>query len=73
VTADCSGGRVNEWTAAAETGSGGWLLRQGETDVLYLVEVDGNLILLQWLGGDVTSAEEQSLFATIHFTDTLPR
>ncbi|HEX2626841.1 MAG TPA: hypothetical protein VHL56_08040 [Candidatus Limnocylindrales bacterium] len=73
VTADCSGGRVNEWTAAADTGSGGWLLRQGETDVLYLVEVDGDLILLQWLGGNVTPAEEQSLFATMHFTDTLPR
>lgn len=73
ATADCSGGRVNEWTAAADTGTGGWLLRQGDTDVLYLVEVDGNLILLQWLGSGVTTAEEQALFATMHFTDTLPR
>jgi hypothetical protein len=72
-TADCPGGRVNEWSAATDTGSGSWLLHQGETDVLYLVEVDGNLILLQWLGGNVTVEEEQALFATVHFTDTLPR
>jgi len=71
-TADCASHRVSEWTAATDTGSGSWQLNQGDTDVLYLVEVDGNLILLQWLGSDVTAAEEQALFATLHFTDTVP-
>lgn len=72
-TADCPGNRVYEWSAAIDTGSGAWLLNQGETDVLYLVEVDGNLILLQWLGQDVASSEELALFQTVHFTDTLPQ
>jgi hypothetical protein len=72
-TATCSGSRVNEWTASTDAGTGGWLLRQGETDVVYLVEVGSDLILLQWLGQDVTPAEEQALFATVHFTDVLPQ
>lgn len=72
-TADCPSHRVNEWTSSDPADKGGWLLRQGETDVLYLVAVDGNLVLLQWLGAGVTTAEEQALFATVHFTDTLPQ
>jgi hypothetical protein len=72
-TDSCAGGRVLEWKASADAGTGGWLLRQGETDVLYLVEVGNDLILLQWLGTDVTPIEEQALFATVHFTDTLPQ
>jgi len=71
-TGDCPGNQVYEWTAGAGDGSGGWHLNQGDTDVIYLVEVDGNLVLLQWLGEGVTTAEEQSLFRTVHFTDALP-
>jgi hypothetical protein len=73
LTADCPTHRVNEWTAGASVGPGGWLLNQGDTDVLYLVEVNGNLVLLQWLGTGVTSAEEQALLATVHFTEALPQ
>ena len=71
-TADCPTHRVNEWTSSNPGDLGGWHLNQGETDVVYLVEVDGKLVLLQWLGDGVTTAEEQALFGTIHFTDTLP-
>jgi hypothetical protein len=73
LTTDCPTHRVNEWSAGAVTGPGGWLLNQGETDVLYLVEVSGNLILLQWLGTGVTAAEEQALLATMRFTEALPQ
>jgi hypothetical protein len=71
-TADCASNRVNEWTTSDPANSGGWNLHQGETDVLYLVEVKGGLVLLQWLGPDVTAEEEQALFSTIHFIDALP-
>jgi len=71
-TTDCPGNRVNEWSVPGP-GTGGWVLHQGETDVVYLVEVDGNLVLLQWLGAGVTTAEEQALFATVRFTETLPQ
>ena len=73
LTADCPTHRVNEWTAGASVGPGGWLLNQGDTDVLYLVEVNGNLVLLQWLGTGVTSTEEQALLATVRFTEALPQ
>jgi hypothetical protein len=72
-TVDCASHRVFEWTDNVPGGIGSWKLNQGETDVLYLVEVDGNLVLLQWLGKGMTTAEEEALFATVHFTDTLPQ
>ena len=72
-TADCPNQRVMEWTSSDPGDIGGWHLNQGETDVVYLVEVEGNLILLQWLGEGVTTAEEQALLATVHFMDTLPQ
>jgi peroxiredoxin len=71
-TDDCASHRVREWTTAGSDVGGGWLLRQGDTDKLYLVEVDGGLVLLQWLGAGVTSAEELGLLSTVHFTDTVP-
>jgi hypothetical protein len=72
-TADCPSHRIYEWTDNKPGGTGGWLLNQGETDVLSLVEVDGNLVLLQWLGNGMATGEEEALFATVHFTDTLPQ
>lgn len=72
-TTDCPTHRVYEWTSSDPRDTGGWLLNQGETDVVYLVEVDGNLILLQWLGAGVTTEEEKALFATVRFTNTLPQ
>ena len=71
-TADCPGNRVNEWTTSDPTDNIRWFLGQGDTDVIYLVDVDGELVLLQWLGEAVTRAEEQTLFATVHFTGPLP-
>lgn len=71
-TADCPSHKVNEWTAADSRAGGGWLLRQGVTDVVYLVEVDGNLVLMQWLGEGVTTAEEQALLSTVQFTASVP-
>ena len=69
----CASHRVNEWTVGATDASGGWALNQGDTDVVYLVEVEGNLVLLQWLGAGVTTAEEKALLSTIRFADSLPQ
>ena len=73
ATADCPSHKVFEWSASSPTAGGAWFLAQGDTDVVYLVEVDGNLILMQWLGASVSRSEEQALFATVHFTNTLPQ
>ena len=71
-TADCPSHRVIEWTAAAQPSGGrDWQLDQGDTDVLYLVEVGSDLYLLQWLGGDVTPAEEQSVIGTASWLTSL--
>ena len=72
ATDTCPNHKVMEWTAGATGASGGWLLRQGDTDVVYLVEVDGDLVLMQWLGAGVTRAEEQGLLSSVHFTATVP-
>ena len=69
--AECASGKVNEWTQGDVDTSGGWLIRNGDTDVVYLVQVDSDLVLLQWLGAGVTTAEEQALWATVRFIDTL--
>jgi hypothetical protein len=71
-TDNCPSHRVNEWTTPGSAAGGGWLLRQGDTDKLYLVEVDGSLVLLQWLGGAVTRADEQAILSSVHFTNTVP-
>ncbi|MEO8462025.1 MAG: hypothetical protein ABI555_02340 [Chloroflexota bacterium] len=71
-TADCPSGRVNEWAPSKQVTSGSWLLNQGETDVLYLVEVGSDLYLLQWLGGDVSLVETQALLATANWSTSLP-
>jgi peroxiredoxin len=72
ATDTCPSHRVMEWSAGAPGAKGGWLLTQGDTDIVYLVEVNGSLVLMQWLGAGVTTAEEQGLLSTVHFTDTLP-
>jgi hypothetical protein len=64
-------GRVFEWTDGTP-GNLGWFIRQGDTDVLYLVNVGKDVYLLQWLGDGVTAAEEQQVLSTIHFIDALP-
>lgn len=71
-TVVCSGGRVNEWTTGDVATQGGWLIRPGDTDIVYLVEVDKDLYLLQWLGGGVTSTEELAVLSTVHFVTGLP-
>lgn len=72
ATPECSSHKVLEWTTSDPTNTGGWNLRQGDTDILYLVQVNGDLILMQWLGTGVTRTEEQAVLATVRFTDTLP-
>lgn len=72
VTADCPGGRVFEWAQGDVASTGGWFIRQGDTDVVYLVQVGSDLYLLQWLGAGVTPAEELSVLSTVHFLSGLP-
>jgi hypothetical protein len=72
ATANCATGRVVEWTAANSAEQGNWHLAQGDTDVVYLVQVGTDVYLLQWLGNSVTSQEELNVLSTVHFIDTLP-
>ncbi len=71
-TADCPSHRVMEWTPGDAPSDGGWFITQGDTDVVYMVQVDGDLYLLQWLGMGVTPSEELSVLSTAHFITTLP-
>ena len=54
---------MEEWSTSHNPGS--WHINQGDTDVVYLVQVGSDLYLLQWLGEGVTPEEELSLFSTV--------
>jgi hypothetical protein len=84
-TADCPGGRVAEWTPRNPATNTFWFITQGDTDRLYLTEVERpcavgegtgptcrDLFLIQWLGAGVTDAEEQAITASIRFLEALP-
>ncbi|TAJ99712.1 MAG: hypothetical protein EPO36_11700 [Chloroflexota bacterium] len=76
-TADCQRGgpndrRVIEWGTSVLEDTGFWFIRQGDPDTIYLVEVDSDLYLLQWLGTGVTPAEELEVLSTVQFLDALP-
>jgi len=74
-TAECQtpgvGGRVFEWTTSDPADTGGWFITQGDTDTIYLVEVDGNLFLLQWLEPTISTDNELAVLSTVHFVSTL--
>jgi hypothetical protein len=85
ATTDCPGGRVAEWTPRNPATNTFWFINQGDTDRIYLTEVDRpcaigegsgptcrDLFLIQWLGAGVTDAEEQAITASIRFLETLP-
>jgi len=77
ATPDCQRGgpddrRVIEWGTSVPEDTGFWFIRQGDPDTIYLVEVDSDLYLLQWLGTGVTPAEELEVLSTVRFLDTLP-
>jgi hypothetical protein len=65
-------GRVIEWGTSNLDDTGYWFISQGDTDVIYLVEVGSDLYLLQWLCAGVTSDEELGVLSTVHFMDALP-
>jgi hypothetical protein len=76
-TPDCqkggpNNGHVMEWTTGDAGSPGGWFIRQGDTDSIYLVEVNGSLFLLQWLAPTIDEAAELEVLSTVHFIDALP-
>lgn len=84
-TADCPGGRVAEVTPRNPATNTFWFVRQGDTDRIYLADVDRpcavgegsgptcqDLFLLQWLGAGVTDAEEQGIIGSVKFLESLP-
>ena len=71
-TADCTAGKVIEWTPKTPASSRVWFLSLGDPDSIYLVEVGADLYLIQWLGNGVATADEQAVLSTVHFLDTLP-
>ena len=72
VAIDCPAGEVSMWTPKAFTSQSRWAVTPGAAASVYLVEVDGDLVLLQWAGEGVTTQEEQDVLSTIRFLDALP-
>ncbi len=70
-TLDCPTGRIDEWTTKESSSNGWWLIRPGNTDFLYLVDLPDATYLLQYLGTSVTKAEEEQVLSTVHFLDNL--
>jgi hypothetical protein len=71
----CTGERVVEWQAKAETGTLNWILGRGDPDSLYVVELPTATILLQVIGATPTSgptADEQAILTSVRFLEALP-
>lgn len=84
-TSDCQSGRVAEWTPRNPATNTFWFITQGDTDRLYVVDVDRpcavgegtgqtchDLFLIQWLGAGVTDAEELKILNSVKFLEALP-
>jgi hypothetical protein len=71
TTVACPDGKIKEWTTKDPADTGWWLIRPGDTDIIYVVELPTATYLLQWLGGGVTDTEEQQVLSTVHFLDNL--
>jgi hypothetical protein len=68
----CDGGRVFEFAPSDLSADTSWFITQGDRDAIWLVEKQGHLYLLQYIGEKVTLAEEEAVMKTIHFIDKLP-
>lgn len=85
LTDDCPGGRVAEWTPRNAATNTFWFITQGDTDRLYLIDIERpcavgegvgpnctDVYLVQWLGSGVTDAEEHAIVDSLAFRDLLP-
>jgi hypothetical protein len=68
----CDGGRVFEFASSDLAADSSWFIRQGDRDSIWLVEKDGHLYLLQYIGENVTLAQEEAVMSTVQFIDELP-
>jgi hypothetical protein len=69
---DCPGGVVIEWIARADAPGGiTWHLGPGDADSLYLVALPAHVVLFQYLGPSVTTADELGVMGSITFIDAL--
>ena len=68
----CDGGRVFEFASSDLSSDANWFIRQGDRDSIWLVEKDGHLYLLQYIGDKVTLAQEEAVMSTVQFIDKLP-
>jgi hypothetical protein len=68
----CPGGKLYEFAPHDLTSTGFWFIRPGDLDSIWLVQVGKDLYLLQWIGDNVATAEEQQVLSTVRFIDKLP-
>jgi hypothetical protein len=84
-TGDCPSFRVAEVTPRNPATNTFWFITQGDTDRMYLVDVDrpcavgegtgptcSDLFLIQWLGAGVNDAEEEQVLGSLKFLESLP-
>jgi hypothetical protein len=71
---DCLSADVLEFgpNDLAVSDGGFWSVKPGQSDSIWLVEVGGDLYLLQYHGPGVSSEAEAQVLSTIHFVDKLP-
>jgi hypothetical protein len=68
----CPGGHIQEFRPNDPTVTAGWFITPGDPDSVWIVEIPGHTVLLQYLGASVTATDEENLFSTIKFLDKLP-
>ena len=68
----CPGGQVFKFQSPDVTAPTGWSITPGDPDSIWIVEVPGHAYLLQYLGQDLTEADELDVLSTVHFVEALP-
>jgi hypothetical protein len=68
----CPGGLLWKFQSPDVTAPAGWSITAGDSDSIWLVDVSAHTYLLQYLGSDLSEADELDVLATAHLVQTLP-
>lgn len=68
----CPGGQVFKFQSPDVTAPMGWSITPGDPDSIWIVDLPGHAYLLQYLGPDLTEADELDVLSTVHFVQALP-
>lgn len=70
--ASCGSGEFVVYRPADLADDVGWSIVPGSTAAIHVIDVEGDTILIEYGGDEITRADEDAFIASIDFIDTLP-